>query len=332
MFQEPQSISQDLLLIHSLVDNTTSPSVLNSYTSRKFSVDESIKSSDSESDSGDEVEEIEADLRVKEEESEKLLVLFSNIANISDKLVRRLFTNSDVDTDTASSDCDCDLPTNLDALQCDPEMVESEDEEVDGVPLTAVSGTYMQTKNEVMDSDIAIPDIEAVGLEEELELVGEVISIMEMAVIVKGAESEVANRAAGRALDSGTLLVFSDRKVLGYVIFCILSILSSSHSNSQVYETFGPTSQPLYQVKFNHAYPLDLEKVQISRTVFHVPQRSHFVFLNQVSLLRGSDASNAHDEEPADDELEFSDDEKEAAFKSSLKRRSVCSSSYNRSI
>jgi H/ACA ribonucleoprotein complex non-core subunit NAF1 len=28
-----------------------------------------------------------------------------------------------------------------------------------------------------------------------------------------------------------------------------------------------------------------------------------------------------HDEEPADDELEFSDDEAEAAYKSSLKRK-----------
>jgi H/ACA ribonucleoprotein complex non-core subunit NAF1 len=37
--------------------------------------------------------------------------------------------------------------------------------------------------------------------------------------------------------------------------------------------------------------------------------------------LKGSDASNVHDEEPADDELEFSDDEAEAAYRSHLKRK-----------
>jgi H/ACA ribonucleoprotein complex non-core subunit NAF1 len=89
----------------------------------------------------------------------------------------------------------------------------------------------------------------------------------------------------------------------------------------QVYETFGPTSQPLYQVKFNRTYPLDSKKVQVSRRVLHVPQRSKFVFLSHLKHLKGSDASNLHDEEPAEDELEFSDDEQEAAFKSSRKRK-----------
>lgn len=90
---------------------------------------------------------------------------------------------------------------------------------------------------------------------------------------------------------------------------------------AQVYETFGPTSQPMYQVKFNQHHPLDTSKVWLSREVFHVPQRSHFVFVNQLKKLRGSDASNIHDEEPPDDEIEFSDDEKEAAFKAQHKKR-----------
>lgn len=59
----------------------------------------------------------------------------------------------------------------------------------------------------------------------------------------------------------------------------------------------------------------------MSREVFHVPQRSHFVFIEQLKNLRGSDASNIHDEEPADDEIDFSDDEKEAAFRAQRKKR-----------
>ena len=79
----------------------------------------------------------------------------------------------------------------------------------------------------------------------------------------------------------------------------------------------------MYQVKFNSQYPLDPEKVQVSKEVFHVPARSNFVFVRQLRALKGSDASNAHDEEPADDELEFSDDEEERAHKRAMERKYV---------
>ena len=62
-----------------------------------------------------------------------------------------------------------------------------------------------------------IPPIEEVGPHEALEKVGEVMSIVDKVVIVKGFASEMATRASERALDSETLLVFEDRKVLGYV-------------------------------------------------------------------------------------------------------------------
>ena len=53
--------------------------------------------------------------------------------------------------------------------------------------------------------------------------------------------------------------------------------------------------------------------------MFHVPAKSRFVFVSQIKASKGSDASNVHDEELADDELEFSDDE--AAHRSRLKRK-----------
>ena len=106
------------------------------------------------------------------------------------------------------------------------------------------------------------------------------------------------------------------------LIQATLSSLHSAHAiPGQIFETFGPTTQPLYQVKFNSAFPLDPERVRVGREVFHVPARSRFVFLSQIKAYKGSDASNVHDEEPADDELEFSDDEAEAAHKSRLKRK-----------
>jgi len=94
-------------------------------------------------------------------------------------------------------------------------------------------------------------------------------------------------------------------------------------TSPQIYETFGPTTQPMYQIKFNSTYPLDTEKIRVSRPVFHVPRRSHFVWVRQLVALKGSDASNMNDEEPAEHELDFSDDEAEAEFKRSQKKKYV---------
>jgi len=44
------------------------------------------------------------------------------------------------------------------------------------------------------------------------------------------------------------------------------------------------------------------------------------VFVEELKNLRGSDASILHDEEPGDNEVEFSDDEQETAYK---KRRKM---------
>lgn len=83
----------------------------------------------------------------------------------------------------------------------------------------------------------------------------------------------------------------------------------------QVHDTFGPTSQPLYQVRFPNANLIDKSIVTSSREVFHVPTRSNFVFANRLKAMKGSDASNVHDEEVNEEEIEFSDDEAEAAYK-----------------
>ena len=182
------------------------------------------------------------------------------------------------------------------------------------------AATYLQTKNEVVDSNIIIPTISEVEPCDTLEKVGEIMSIVGNIVIVRGLA--VNHVKSEHVLDAESLLVFEDRKVLGYVSYLTFRMIyADSYVWWQIYETFGPTSQPLYQVKFNQHYPLDTNKVWLSREVFHVPKRSHFVFVDRLRSLRGSDASNIHDEEPADDEIEFSDDEKEAAFRAQRRRR-----------
>ncbi|KAF7347568.1 ACT-7 domain-containing protein [Mycena venus] len=284
-FLVPSAVPQDLLLIHDLIGE---PAPVPQKSVPKL--EDSIDSSDSESENGSE-NEIEADL-VKVDEEELKLKQNTGSAPVDST------SESDSSSDSDSDDSDDDeRPTRVNIKDLD-----AEDDDESGV--AAPAATYFQTKNEVVEADIVVPDIEEVSADETLERVGEVMSIIDKTVIVKGAPADAFTRASDQALDCDTLLVFEDRKVLGYI-----------------YETFGPTTQPLYQVKFNAIYPLDTDKVQLSRPVFHVPQRSRFVFVNQIKRFKGSDASNMHDEEPADDELEFSDDEAEAAYKRELKRK-----------
>jgi hypothetical protein len=91
---------------------------------------------------------------------------------------------------------------------------------------TNTNGAYMRTRNEIDEVDFLFPDFEQVGTDETLEHVGEVLSVIGNTVVVRGNASEVAGRASEIALDSETLLVFEDRKVLGYV--SIQKLLSSN--------------------------------------------------------------------------------------------------------
>ncbi|TFK56616.1 NAF1-domain-containing protein [Heliocybe sulcata] len=207
-------------------------------------------------------------------------------------------------SDSESDDSDTDIePGGSDTAGKaeDQEPAAEEDDELDdSVP----SNGAIKTEHEVVDYNVTIPDISEVGPEESLELVGRIMNVGDNVVVVQGVVTQDSLKAHESALDSETLLVFEDRRVLGYI-----------------HETFGPTYQPLYQVRFNQSYPIDLTKVEVSRAVFHVPQRSRFVFVNELKHLKGSDASNAHDEEPGEQEMEFSDDEQEAEHKRQLKHK-----------
>ncbi|CCL98128.1 uncharacterized protein FIBRA_00122 [Fibroporia radiculosa] len=285
-FKLPSIIPQDLQLIHNLVGEIASPPS-RSQPPPSTQQDDDIQSSDDDSDSE---REVEAGI-LKGLEDDEAGPTTGN--SPSESMSSDSDSSSDADSEGEAEPEEA-RPSKLDEVDLD--------EEEAGQAVT--SETQVRTKNEIAEAQITIPDIEEIGFHEKLEKVGEVMSIVDKVVIVKGCASEFANRASERALDSDTLLVFEDRKVLGYI-----------------YETFGPTTQPLYQIKFTQQYPLDPEKVRLSRPVFHVPERSNFIFVRQLQRLKGSDASNVHDEEPADDELEFSDDEAEAAYKRAATKR-----------
>ncbi|KAG9222481.1 hypothetical protein CCMSSC00406_0002816 [Pleurotus cornucopiae] len=297
-FKAPTTTPQDLLLIHDLIADQLTPVVPHTEIKKQIAVED-----DDISSSSDEDERVEDS--TEKDDAEEIEVV-SDLLNVDDDAEDGKGSVPSSDSESSvDSESDSDIgddPAQKGDHSKAPELDVEDDDENDGA---LAPGAVPQTKNEIVDADINIPDAEEIGEHEHMEKVGEVMAILDnKAVIVKGEASTNANRGSESALDSDTLLVFEDRKVLGYV-----------------YETFGPTSQPFYQVKFNQKYPLNQEKVKTGREVFHVPSRSKFVFVRDIKHLKGSDASNLFDEEPADHEVEYSDDEAEAAAKSRRKRK-----------
>ncbi|KAG8899183.1 hypothetical protein FRC01_010631 [Tulasnella sp. 417] len=169
-----------------------------------------------------------------------------------------------------------------------------DDEEVGG----RTNSAPLKTANEVVDPNVVPPSIEKVGDDEILEIIGDVMSIIGSVVVVKG----LPGSAAEKVLDTGSLLVWDDRHVLG-----------------EIFETFGPTHLPLYSIRLPFAPSNSV--FTTGRKVYHIPARSNYVFTRSLALIRGSDASNQHDEEVGEDEIEFSDDEKEMEWKRQKKNK-----------
>ena len=101
-------------------------------------------------------------------------------------------------------------------------VIANEQSDDDDEGALARSRNNVHLKNEIADVPINIPDTEEVGHEEAIEKVGDIMSIVGNVVIVKGLPSGIVNRGLDKALDSDTLLVFDDRRVLGYVriVYC----------------------------------------------------------------------------------------------------------------
>ncbi|KAF8713772.1 Gar1/Naf1 RNA binding region, partial [Rhizoctonia solani] len=211
--------------------------------------------------------------------------------------------DSDSDSDSSDSSSDVEMRVTKypakkqSTLQQVPGDSDAEDDE-DG-PSGSIA-QYAGTKNEVLLPEVKTPELTVVPPEDILELIGEVMTIIDSVVVVKGYASGV-----DRVLDTDSLLAFEDRNVFGVV-----------------FETFGAVKQPLYSVRFPSASAISKNIVWVGKQVFHVPARSNFVFTREIARIKGSDASNLHDEEVGEDQLDFSDDEAEAQWRRNRSARS----------
>lgn len=145
-------------------------------------------------------------------------------------LVRPDSSPENSDSDTSDSDSDSDGSSDIEEFNPAKmrELLNSiDDEDDDG----GGSGGRPVTAHEGLNEEVTIPDITEVDSKETLERVGEILSVLQdKIVIVKGLVSQIAGHAPERVLDTDTLLVFEDRKVLGYVSlsshrFVFISIL-----------------------------------------------------------------------------------------------------------
>ncbi|RCI10340.1 hypothetical protein L249_4345, partial [Ophiocordyceps polyrhachis-furcata BCC 54312] len=160
------------------------------------------------------------------------------------------------------------------------------------------SAASARTKNEVPDEVIPIPDV-TVTAEMQIEELGLVEHVVEGNIVVKAIIS-----GEYQVLDTGSVLCTADRVVIGAVA-----------------ETLGKVLQPMYTVRFESEDKIRQLGIEVGTKIFYPVKHALYVFTEPLKAVKGSDASNIHDEEVAANEMEFSDDEKEAEHKRATKPR-----------
>lgn len=157
----------------------------------------------------------------------------------------------------------------------------------------------LRTANEVVEDVPPIPEI-VIKEDMRIEELGQIEAVVENNVLIKGKVS-----GEYQVLESGSLLCLQDRTVAGVVA-----------------ETLGRIEQPLYTVRFRTVQEIsDRGMTEKGTMIYYVPQHCSFVFTQPLKAFKGSDASNFHDEEVGDEEMEFSDDEAEIEHKRQLKMK-----------
>eukprot|EP01087_Luapelamoeba_hula_P018537 TRINITY_DN5982_c1_g3_i1.p1 TRINITY_DN5982_c1_g3~~TRINITY_DN5982_c1_g3_i1.p1 ORF type:complete len:570 (-),score=193.84 TRINITY_DN5982_c1_g3_i1:40-1749(-) len=132
----------------------------------------------------------------------------------------------------------------------------------------------------------------------EIKHVGKMLSVVDGMAVIQGVTVDLER--GGTALEVDSVICTSEKQALGIVS-----------------ETFGPCANPFYTLI--PANGVDLNTIEKGIEVFCALNHSTFVVAANLKS-KGSDASNKNDEEPDAYELEFSDDDEEAAHRLKLKR------------
>lgn len=91
-------------------------------------------------------------------------------------------------------------------------LVAEDDSDDDSDSMGEKKGNTPATAHEITVPTVVLPSITEIGPDEPMELIGEVLNVVDSVVVVKSSQNGMQ-----RVLDTESLLVFEDRKVLGLV-------------------------------------------------------------------------------------------------------------------
>ncbi|KAI1749972.1 Gar1/Naf1 RNA binding region-domain-containing protein [Xylaria castorea] len=177
------------------------------------------------------------------------------------------------------------------------EMDGGSDDEGDGKGKGGGSG-QVRTKNEQPDTIIPRPDVD---IKPEMDIVelGTIEHFVGNTAVIK------ANTTGEyQVLDTGSVLCLGDRTVIAALADVIAAV-----------------REPRYTAGFASEEEIKSFGLETGTKIFYPPALANLGLTQMLKANRGTDASNWHDEEVADDEIEFSDDEKEAEHKRQLKAK-----------
>lgn len=213
---------------------------------------------------------------------------------------------SDDEISVSGSSSESESSSDSDSSESSDSSDESEDENTEKADMDdfddeeEVSGGPIVSKNEQVDEKaFTLPEDYAVPENAPLEFVGVVTGLVERSAIIKANVS-----GEFRVLKDNSVLCFEDKQVLG-----------------PLFETFGKLQAPYYRVKFNSEEEFAEIRDKKGAKVFYVVPESQFIYTDAIKKIKGTDASNCHDEELPEEEQEFSDDEQELAAKQQRKKK-----------
>ncbi|XP_008315416.1 H/ACA ribonucleoprotein complex non-core subunit NAF1 [Cynoglossus semilaevis] len=160
----------------------------------------------------------------------------------------------------------------------------------------------VRTRDEVLLEELPAVEDVCISLPDDVELkpVGTISGIIKQLVIVQSLKDTPP-------LSDDSIIFTADRVAVG-----------------KVFEVFGPVSSPLYILRVGSLEQLSSRGLTEGLTLYYAPENEAltvYVLTQQLKLLKGSDASWKNDQEPPEEALDFSDDEKEKEAKTKAKKK-----------
>ncbi|CEG37209.1 Uncharacterized conserved protein [Plasmopara halstedii] len=234
---------------------------------------------------------------------------FSCSAAVTTHMMTALATDKDDESENESSD---DEVINLTGSQFAKTKTTSEcsssdsDEEIENtVTLRAEIESAMEKENNkasaplTTEHEIVLAPVREFEVELTVSCPIEQCGII-LNVSVSRLMMTVKSNPNTKPLDEGSVLCLEDRTVLGCVD-----------------EVFGPVLMPMYLIRFKSADKIP-KTMSVNTAVFFAKEHTTYIVPDKIKD-KGTDASNIFDEEA--NEIEFSDDEAEAAAKRSIRKR-----------